>query len=163
MDTNDRIKRYMDIMPEDVRIAPERIPEFFTAPASTVYHGNYEGGLFDHSLAMVESLVELTEKLGLKWEYTESPYVIGMYHDICKADQYKKSYEGYEYRNDGIIPGHGAKSVIILSQLGINLSDEEMTCILWHMGPYEKDTKLWSYYDRAIRLYPNVLYTHTPI
>ena len=25
---------------------------FFTAPASTKYHGNYEGGLFDHSLSV---------------------------------------------------------------------------------------------------------------
>ena len=26
---------------------------FFTAPASTKYHGNYEGGLFDHSLSLL--------------------------------------------------------------------------------------------------------------
>lgn len=25
---------------------------FFTAPASTKYHGNYEGGLFDHSFTV---------------------------------------------------------------------------------------------------------------
>lgn len=27
---------------------------FFDAPASTKYHGNYAGGLFDHSLAVTE-------------------------------------------------------------------------------------------------------------
>ena len=33
---------------------------FFTAPASRS-HGAYPGGLFDHSYAVVKSLVEVTE------------------------------------------------------------------------------------------------------
>ena len=41
------------------------------------------------------------------------------------------------------------------------LTDEEIACIRWHMGAYEIDTKMWQYYDSAIRKYPNVLYTHT--
>lgn len=32
---------------------------FFTAPASTKYHGNYEGGLFDHSFTVTKSLLSL--------------------------------------------------------------------------------------------------------
>ena len=39
---------------------------FFKAPASTKYHGNYEGGLFDHSCAVMKALVDLTEKNGLE-------------------------------------------------------------------------------------------------
>lgn len=38
---------------------------FFDAPASTTHHGAYEGGLFDHSLAVAKALVKLTEDLGL--------------------------------------------------------------------------------------------------
>ena len=33
---------------------------FFTAPASTKYHGNYEGGLLNHSRMVTEYLLALT-------------------------------------------------------------------------------------------------------
>lgn len=46
---------------------------FFHAPASTKYHGNYEGGLFDHSLAVAKHLVGLTESCQLKWKNCRSP------------------------------------------------------------------------------------------
>jgi len=56
---------------------------FFTAPASTKYHGAYSGGLFDHSKIVAQQLVDLTDKLGLKWQNPSSPYVVGMFHDLC--------------------------------------------------------------------------------
>jgi putative nucleotidyltransferase with HDIG domain len=135
---------------------------FFTAPASTRFHGAYEGGLFDHSLEVGKQLVNLTEKLGLTWKKSRSPYVVGMFHDLCKCDNYVYDIEtdSYKYNPDIIIPGHGDKSVIILQKY-ITLTDEEIACIRWHMGAYEKDPKMWEYYGRAIEAYPNVLYTHT--
>ena len=63
---------------------------FFTAPASTKYHGAYEGGLYDHSRQVFLRLKDLTEKNDLAWEREESPFFIGMFHDLCKCDQYKK-------------------------------------------------------------------------
>jgi hypothetical protein len=142
---------------------------FFTAPASTKYHGAYEGGLFDHSLEVAKQLVELTNRLGLTWETPGSPYIVGMFHDLCKVDNYVEINTleevapiniKYKYNPSSIIPGHGEKSVIML-QKHIKLTDEEIACIRWHMGAYETDTKLWEYYGRAIETYPNVLYTHT--
>lgn len=135
---------------------------FFTAPASTKYHGAYEGGLFDHSLEVAKQLVNLTKKLGLTWDKPESPYVVGMFHDLCKCDNYVIDIETgkYKYNPDIIIPGHGDKSIIMLQKM-IALTDEEIACIRWHMGTYETDTKMWDYYGRAIEQYPNVLYTHT--
>ena len=135
---------------------------FFTAPASTIYHGNYEGGLVDHSIQVTKELVNLTEKLGLKWRRPESPYIVGMFHDLCKCDDYVYDIEtdSYKYNPDLILNGHGEKSVIMLQKL-ITLTDEEIACIRWHMGAYEKDSKMWEYYGRAIKKYPNVLYTHT--
>lgn len=62
---------------------------FFSAPASTKYHGNYEGGLFDHSLSVAKHLVGLTERLRLKWKDCRSPYLVGIFHDLCKIDQYR--------------------------------------------------------------------------
>lgn len=134
---------------------------FFTQPASTKYHGAYEGGLFDHSLETAKALVNLTETLYLNWDRPESPYIVGMYHDLCKCDNYIKDIETdkYIYNPDIIIPGHGDKSVILLQKY-IALTDEEIACIRWHMGAYETDTKMWNYYGKAIEKYPNVLYTH---
>lgn len=159
-----RIDQYINFMPTSALIKAEELDElgFFTAPASTKYHGNYEGGLFDHSLEVATVLVELTKKLGLNWDRPESPYIVGMFHDLCKCDNYVWDIETdqYKYNPDIIIPGHGDKSIIILQQY-IALTDEEIACIRWHMGAYETDTKMWNYYGRAIELYPNVLFTHT--
>ena len=55
---------------------------FFTAPASTKYHGNYEGGLFDHSFTVTSSLLSLTKRMGLNWKRKASPYIVGMLHDL---------------------------------------------------------------------------------
>lgn len=49
---------------------------FFTAPASTKYHGNYEGGLFDHSFTVTSSLLSLTKRMGLNWKRKASPYIV---------------------------------------------------------------------------------------
>jgi hypothetical protein len=134
---------------------------FFTAPASTKYHGAYEGGLFDHSYEVAKVLVEMTEKLGLEWERPASPYIVGMYHDLCKCDNYTRDESGkWIYNPKMLIPGHGDKSAIIALNHMV-LTDEEIACIRWHMGAFETDPKMWDYYGRAIERYPNVLYTHT--
>ena len=164
MNKDSRLAAYRSIMPIATQLNVEFLKNlgFFTAPASTKYHGAYEGGLFDHSLAVTKCLVELTEKLDLRWGRPESPYIVGMYHDLCKCDNYVVDFETgrYIYNPDMYIPGHGDKSVIMLSKY-LELTDEEIACIRWHMGAYETDRKMWDYYDRAIAAYPNVLYTHT--
>lgn len=35
---------------------------FFTAPASTKYHGNHEGGLLEHSYMVAKALVDMSER-----------------------------------------------------------------------------------------------------
>ena len=71
MDRANRIEIFKSMMQclNDPEI-PEKLEEwgFFDAPASTKYHGNYKGGLFDHSFAVTEALVDLTEKNGLIWQ-----------------------------------------------------------------------------------------------
>lgn len=165
MNKDERIKQYIEFMDMCADFIPVETLDklgFFTAPASTKYHGAYEGGLFDHSLATAKALVDLTEKLGLSWQTVNSARTVGMYHDLCKCDNYVIDIETgkYKYNPDMILDGHGTKSVI-MAQKYIELTDEEIACIRWHMGAYETDTKMWDYYGRAIEKYPNVLYTHT--
>ena len=95
MNTNERIKIFKSLMGQafskeevDYFVAIFRRMGYFTAPASTKYHGNYEGGLFDHSLEVTKSLLHLTKHLKLHWNSRKSPYFVGMFHDLCKCDNY---------------------------------------------------------------------------
>lgn len=145
---------------------------FFTAPASTKYHGAYEGGLYDHSENVTRALLGLTEREHLTWERAESPLIVGMFHDLCKCDQYRHplmeiyaddkqfpDVEKWEYNPDMLLKGHGDKSVMIASTL-LTLTEEELLCIRWHMGAFDEKEN-WNGYTRAIHKYPNVLWTHT--
>lgn len=151
---------------------------YFTAPAGMKHHGVFEGGLYWHSKNVAEILQHYTERLDLEWENGRSPLVIGFLHDVCKIDYYRKTYtlemtdysviEGppesplyyhYTWNDRQVISGHADKSLIFIGQY-MNLTDEEVACIRWHMGAF--DTKEnWKYYNEAVKRWPNVLYTHT--
>lgn len=148
---------------------------FFNAPASTKYHGNYAGGLFDHSFMVMNLLVELSAANALKWKRLVSPFIVGMFHDLCKIDQYRHPVTGHieefnggctpiydeqawEYNPDTLLKGHGDKSIILLSQF-LTLTDEEIACIRYHMGAFTEKEE-WRDYTRAVHAFPNVLWTH---
>lgn len=144
---------------------------FFTAPASTKYHGNYEGGLLEHSYMVTKYLLTLTQDNHLIWHKSRSPYIVGMFHDLCKIDQYRHPASDlvvdgmllpdpskWEYNPDTLLKGHGDKSVMLLSQF-YTLTEEEIMCIRYHMGAFT-DKSEWNDYTRAVRQYPNVLWTH---
>lgn len=144
---------------------------FFTAPASTKYHGNYEGGLLEHSYMVTKYLLTLTQDNHLIWRKARSPFIVGMFHDLCKIDQYRHPASNlvvdgmllpdptkWEYNLDTLLKGHGDKSVMLLSQF-YTLTDEEIMCIRYHMGAFT-DKSEWNDYTRAVRQYPNVLWTH---
>lgn len=181
---NERWSIFLDeILPHIVEVAPIDLftklsgMGFFNAPASRKYHGAYEGGLFDHSLNVMNALVTLTEREMLCWERPESPYIIGLFHDLCKCDLYTPIHEneciatdgntnlycpvlkGFEYNENMLLKGHGDKSVMIASQL-MRLTEEEVLCIRYHMGSFSPSEE-WNDYTRAVHKYVNVLFTHT--
>lgn len=141
---------------------------FFNAPASTKYHGNYAGGLFDHSFMVMNLLVELSAENALKWKRPASPFIVGMFHDLCKIDQYRGTcckdgvlhdhIVDWEYNPNTLFKGHGDKSIILLSQF-LTLTDEEVACIRYHMGAFTEKEE-WRDYTRAVHAFPNVLWTH---
>lgn len=167
MTLEERIQAFKDFM-KDTRVnagplaAELNLMGFFTAPASTRFHGAYEGGLFDHSLAVAKKIVEISEKMDLKWDSPDSPKVVGILHDICKCDLYERSEDGWKYCQNTIIAGHGDKSVIMAQLLnhGPYLTEEEALCIRYHMGAYEGEG-MWKNFGAAIGRYENILWTHT--
>ena len=120
--------------------------DFFEAPASTRYHGNYKGGLAEHSLNVYEIFKKKNEiyDFGLS---DDTVKITALLHDICKTNFYTVSSRNMKkdgkwikvpyYAVDDQVPfGHGEKSVILLQQF-IRLSKEEVIIIRWHMGGYE--------------------------
>lgn len=166
---NERIQKFQEIMqPVIQKCNPLIVSEltsigFFDSPASTKYHCAYEGGLFDHSFHVTDTLLRLTKDCNLQWTREESPLIVGMLHDICKADTYIKEYETdfefhWEYNPNTLLKGHGDKSIMLLSKW-LTLTTEEVLCIRYHMGAFT-DKSEWNDYTRAIHAYPNVLWTH---
>lgn len=122
--------------------------DFFTAPASTRFHGAYEGGLVEHSLNVYDCLRGYLEraKSAFGLEYSEeSVAIVALLHDICKVNCYKVGSRNVKddngvwhkvptYEFDDQLPyGHGEKSVYILSGY-LRLTREEAFAIRYHMG-----------------------------
>ena len=128
--------------------------DFFYAPASTRFHGNYEYGLLEHSLNVYKSLKELAEQHSESFVFSdETIAVCALFHDICKANLYVvgsrnvkdeatgKWYKEAIYKHDDKFPiGHGEKSVIILLRL-MALTDDEIYAIRYHMGGFDSAVK----------------------
>ena len=145
----------------------------FIAPASAKYHGNWQGGLWQHSLTVARELIKLTNRLNLQWQNARSPMLVGICHDLCKCKLYKRdSFSGnYISIKDEYNKGHGNYSVTILEEMlsliGETITEEEELCIRYHMGAYtnlsskEYVQKEWNDLRDAIEKYPTVLYTHT--
>ena len=68
--------------------------DFFTAPASTRFHGAYEGGLLEHSLNVYECLCDFAKRPRFREKYgftfsEESLAIVALLHDLCKTNFYK--------------------------------------------------------------------------
>jgi len=136
---------------------------YFSAPASKGHHLAYGGGLFEHSTNVTRRLISLTGPLNVEWPRTESPYLIGMLHDLVKAQCYRaKDGGGFEYVETKY-PGHGSASVnFIEKDVGIELHEVERTCIRWHMGAFNLTQGVLESYDRALDRFPReIIATHT--
>ena len=143
--------------------------DFFTAPASTRFHGSYEGALCEHSINVYTRLLAETKEMEYK---AESIAICGLLHDVCKANFYKiemrnKKNERGEweqvpfYTVDDKFPyGHGEKSVYIISRF-MPLTTEEAMAIRWHMGGFDDSVKGGSYaLSGAFEKYPLALLLH---
>lgn len=129
---------------------------FFDAPASSKFHLNEKGGLLQHSLNVCkialhvrEVMISIHDSLS---EYLPKNSVIiaTLLHDVCKADIYKPAMKkqknslgiwvdkpGYDVVYDNFPLGHGEKSVIMLLKNCLEMTDEEIMAIRWHMNAWD--------------------------
>lgn len=128
--------------------------DFFIAPSSSNFHGNYKGGLCEHSLNVYHNLLKLrdmyenmmNEVNKASVHYTdEQCAIVALFHDLCKCQYYSEKvktfknengvwqqYLGYEIR-DRFPFGHGEKSCFLIQRF-MFLTGPEALAIRWHMG-----------------------------
>ena len=142
--------------------------DFFKAPASTRFHGNFEGGLLEHSMKVYEILVQKVKNTCIDINVSEDTLkIIALLHDICKVNFYKVDYRNaknergewekvpYYTVEDKIPYGHGEKSVMMITEY-IKLTSEEKYCIRWHMG-FSEPKELYGTLGEALKKYPLAL------
>lgn len=129
---------------------------FYTAPASTRFHGSEPGGLLRHVMSVYDEAVAVREvqiRLSPEMESRlplDSVAISALLHDVCKAEVYKevekfrkdKNGQWEKYKTYGVdysnFPlGHGEKSVIQLLRWGLEMTDDEIMAIRWHMSGFD--------------------------
>lgn len=122
--------------------------DFYTAPASTRFHGSHEGGLVKHSIAVHSRLYELAHFYNIQAS-DETIAVVALFHDLCKVGMYKtemrwrkdansqwEQYPTYKRDEDFKFGGHGSKSMYIIQNF-MKLTPEEAVAINCHMGQWD--------------------------
>lgn len=155
--------------------------DFFTAPASTKYHGSIEEGLVMHSLNVYEMFHEVVLNRAKRYSGVdtlddaeeEKVAICALLHDLCKVNFYQKAYRNQK-DNDGnwhkvayytidnqFCYGHGEKSVWLIQRF-MKLTTEESVIIRWHMGGFDDSVKGGSYdLNGAWTKYPLGMLLHT--
>lgn len=142
--------------------------DFFEAPASTRFHGDYKGGLLEHSMKVYEIFKEKVKNASIEINVPEDTIIItALLHDICKTNFYKVDYRNaknelgvwekvpYYTIEDQIPYGHGEKSVMMITEY-IKLTPEEKYAIRWHMG-FTEPKEAYSTIGVAYKKYPIAL------
>ena len=144
--------------------------DFFTAPASTRFHGACECGLVMHSLNVYHVM---TSRYLEESDNPESFAVCALLHDLCKANYYKAGFRNVKneetgqwervptFRVQDAFPyGHGEKSVYLIERC-MRLRPAEAMAIRWHMGSFDDAVRGGSFaISEAYDQYPIAVKLH---
>ncbi len=125
--------------------------DFYTAPASTRFHGACKGGLVMHSFNVYDVIIK--RHYNENEASRESFAICGLLHDLCKANFYKESTRNVKNEETGqwekvpffqvqdMFPyGHGEKSVYLIERF-MRLKPAEAVAIRWHMGGFDESVR----------------------
>ena len=143
--------------------------DFFTAPASTRFHGACECGLVMHSINVYNAMMQHFYTEG---ENAESYAICGLLHDLCKANFYKVSTRNVKndatgqwekvpfYQVADQLPyGHGEKSVYLIEHF-MRLKTAEAIAIRWHMGGFDDAARRLLCCQRSLQHHPLAVKLH---
>lgn len=135
--------------------------EFIHSPASAKYHGAYDGGLFDHSIAVYECAINLASAFNMDYEYIDP--IACIFHDLCKVGSYgyNTSDHKYFYKDNLGLP-HGSESLRRILKSGIPISNENWEfAVAYHMGAFNANNEDTINFGKMCEKYPEVLLLHT--
>lgn len=144
--------------------------DFFSAPASTRFHGACDGGLCMHSLNVYHALHDTFFTEG---DSEETFAICALLHDLCKANYYKVGTRNVKndatgqwekvpfYQVADQLPyGHGEKSVYLIEHF-MRLKTAEAIAIRWHMGGFDDAVRGGSFaVSDAYNSYPLAVKLH---
>lgn len=144
--------------------------DFYTCPASTKFHGSYEGGLVEHSIHVWEELIRLSKAYPEVRISAETAAIVTLLHDLCKIGCYKTELRNqkingiwvqrpvYVFDEDYCFGGHGSKSVYLIQRF-MPLTEAEAVAINCHMGPWDRNPNDYSL-GNAFEQYPLAMLVH---
>ena len=159
--------------------------DFYTAPCSTKYHLNRDGGLVEHTLNVLMQMLWLT--LPATKQQLGACVLAAIGHDLCKVGVYKKQYKSkkiyiaegddipeaafvkedaggrfywgddwyYEFK-DAMPFGHGRKSAYILMGFFPEIGADVFSAVDGHMG----DASVNAYFMQQFAETPMALNLH---
>ncbi|MDR0400511.1 MAG: HD domain-containing protein [Treponema sp.] len=148
--------------------------DFYTAPASTRYHGAEPGGLVRHSLLVLANGIDLAPAMLREGADGYCLTAACLFHDLCKVNMYEtklrnvkdektgewKKEPFYTVRQDYISFGHGIESLLRISRF-ISLGEAWQHAIRWHMGAYDASQMDKLAMEKALAVYREVLFLQT--
>jgi len=146
--------------------------DFFTAPASTRFHGACECGLVMHSLNVYHLLRKKCEDGGFDYS-DETIALVALCHDFCKINLYHEGSRNVKneetgqwekvkiYTSEDPFPyGHGEKSVFLVESFWC-VDNGEAMAIRWHMGGFDDSARAGNYsIGEAFKRYPLAVMAH---
>ncbi len=133
--------------------------DFWTAPASTKFHGNFKGGLSLHTVVVIKQALEFAKPVlenfftspgAEKYTITAKDILVSaLVHDFCKTGFYGVEYRNtkdisgnwikqpfYKTKSENRNLGHGNESVLMLLKIMPSMIDNRMVleAVSRHMG-----------------------------
>lgn len=123
--------------------------DFYTAPASTRFHGAEEGGLCAHSITVAKRLLEIADLWAPNQYSRDALLTVALFHDLCKISTYtvstrnvkddttgqwtKVPFYKFEPKDSVGCDSHGSLSCYRIMATGMQLSMEEFAAvkIIW--------------------------------
>lgn len=119
--------------------------DFYTAPASTRFHGAEEGGLCAHSITVAKRLLEIADLWAPNQYSRDALLTVALFHDLCKISTYtvstrnvkddttgqwtKVPFYKFEPKDSVGCDSHGSLSCYRIMATGMQLSMEEFAAV----------------------------------
>lgn len=147
-----------------------RNTDFYKAPASSVYHESYVGGLLVHTLNVYNNMISLLQSPQFYGLSVYSIALVALTHDWCKIGLYEsydknvknqetgqwEQVKAFRKNQTGAPLGHGATSMFLVQRMFPNITLEEACAIRWHMGEYNVADNEMDELHKANAVYPLV-------